>query len=1021
MNTKKLIMTLLGMVGLCCTSGVAQPALPVSMVQGKLQYADLGRGNQMLDFSVCGYHHSEQPIPDVPVYCLVSPSKNDSEQLQFCIDQLAGQPLNAEGVRGAILLAEGTYYLDQPLRITASGIVLRGVSKEKTVLVKRGVEREAIIYIEGAMDRAFAPERKVTTAYIPVGTTTFEVESAEGLSVGQQLLVEQQPVARPRGKQVVISEELGRALGPGNFRIGWDRTIRAIEGNQITIDHAVTMPLGDPKRPIVVKPYTWKGRIAECGVEHLSLVSAYDAANPLDENHAWTGIWIEAAEDCWVRQVDFRHLAGSAVALQPATRRITVEDCQSFEPISEIAGMRRRTFFTLGQHTLFQRCYSEHGQHDFSAGINAPGPNAFVQCDSYLSKGFSGSTGAWACGLLFDIVNIDGHDLVFKSLERTNGRPGWNTVNSVAWQCTAAGIECYRPTELEGVGNYAFGSWATCAGNGLFVMNDEFVKPYSLFRAQLSERIGKEQAQRISRIYDRDTNASSSPPIERAIALSKAAYEPRMTLKRWIAEAPFTAPVEGERLLMMKAPVRGLAPLKQYGLTQGRLTVNGQLLVGGRQTIRWWNGSIGFDQLATATDHVTRFVPDREGRGLTDRIDSVVTHMAMRGSLLLDHNYGLWYERRRDDHIRVRRRDADVWAPFYEQPFARTGQGAAWDGMSLYDLTKPNTWYWSRLREFADKAGKRELLLFHQNYFQHNIIEAGAHWVDSPWRSTNNINDTGFPEPTNFAGDKRVFVADMFYDVNHPKRRELHRGYIRMCLDELAAHQNVIHLVSEEYTGPLHFVEFWLDCIAEWQAETGKDPLIALSATKDVQDAILRDPKRAAVVDIIDIRYWHHRADGTTYEPQGGVNLAPRQHARLVKVGTIDFASVYRAVSEYRKAHPTKAVTYFAQNYPAYGWAILLAGGSCPTLRLADDQLRRAIPQMSSIEQDKQSYRLVGAQGQLIYLPEKGTKQVKLPAGTYALKQVDMRTGTVTLQQEQVVVKRTLKLEGGVLYWLQKL
>ena len=188
-----------------------------------------------------------------------------------------------------------------------------------------------------------------------------------------------------------------------------------------------------------------------------------------------------------------------------------------------------------------------------------------------------------------------------------------------------------------------------------------------------------------------------------------------------------------------------------------------------------------------------------------------------------------------------------------------------------------------------------------------------------------------------------------------------------------------------------------------------------------MQDAILRDPKRAAVVDIIDIRYWHHRADGTTYEPQGGVNLAPRQHARLVKVGSIDFASVYRAVSEYRKAHPTKAVTYFAQNYPAYGWAILLAGGSCPTLRLADDQLRRAIPQMSSIEQDKQSYRLVGAQGQLIYLPEKGTKQVKLPAGTYALKQVDMRTGTVSLQQEQVVVKRTLKLEGGALYWLQKL
>jgi hypothetical protein len=341
--------------------------------------------------------------------------------------------------------------------------------------------------------------------------------------------------------------------------------------------------------------------------------------------------------------------------------------------------------------------------------------------------------------------------------------------------------------------------------------------------------------------------------------------------------------------------------------------------VGGRQNVRWWNGNLQYDQLKTATDHVTRFVPDREGQGLTDRIDDVVANMKQRGVLLLDHNYGLWYDRRRDDHIRVRRRDGDVWAPHYEQPFARSGEGQGWDGMSKYDLTKPNTWYWMRLKEFAEKASREGLLLFHQDYFQHNIIEAGAHWVDSPWRTPNNINNTGFAEPTNFAGDKRVFVADMFYDVNHPTRRELHRGYIRMCLDQLADYDNVVHLVSEEYTGPLHFVEFWLDCIAEWQAETGKDALVALSATKDVQDAILKDEKRASVVDMIDIRYWHHRSDGTTSEPEGGVSMAPRQYARKIKVGTIDFASTYRAVSEYRTAYPEKAVTFFAQSYPAYG------------------------------------------------------------------------------------------------------
>ena len=1013
---KKLLFTLLGIAGLCCTQGVAQPAFPISVAQGKLQYATDSRGNRILDFSQCGYHNSTELIPDAEVVFTLSPSENDSRTIQGHIDALAARPMDKNGLRGAILLTEGTYYLDEPLRLSASGIVLRGEIKEGSVLVKRGVDRGAVIYIEGVADRTYTGEVAVTSESIPVGESTFEVASTKGLSVGEDVVIEQQPVARPRGRDVVITPELERQLGPGNVRIGWDRTITAIEGNRLTLNDGLTFELG--LRPVVVKPYTWAGRIGECGVEHLTIVSDYDKNYPLDENHAWTGVWMDNVEDCWVRQVDFRQLAGSAVAVQHDARRIPVEDCQSFDPVSEIAGSRRRTFFTLGQHTLFQRCYSEHGQHDFSAGMNAAGPNAFVQCDSYLSKGFSGSTGAWACGLLFDIVNINGHDLSFKSLERTHARAGWNTVSSVAWQCTAAGIECYAP-DAYGM-NYANGSWATVCGNGIITNSDEFVKPYSLFRAQLAERVGAEKAQQIARIYDRNTNASSSPTIEQAVALAKEAYEPRVTLPMWIAEAPFTASIEPNGVTVPLAEVDKAERETTYGLKEGRLVMNDALLVGGRQNVRWWSGSLEFDQLEKATAHVTRFVPDREGRGLTDRIDEVVAEMKERGTLLLDHNYGLWYDRRRDDHIRVRRRDGDVWAPHYEQPFARSGEGQGWDGMSKYDLTKPNTWYWSRLREFAAQAKKEGMLLFHQNYFQHNIIEAGAHWVDSPWRTPNNINNTGFAEPTNFAGDKRVFVADMFYDVNHPVRRELHRGYIRMCLEELADYDNVIHLVSEEYTGPLHFVEFWLDCIAEWQAEKGKDVLVALSATKDVQDAILKDKRRSEVVDIIDIRYWHHRSDGTTYEPEGGVSMAPRQYARKIKVGTIDFVSVYRAVSEYRQAHPEKAVTYFSQNYPAYGWAILLAGGSCPTLRIESESLLAAIPQMTTTLSDADSYRLMGEKGGLVYLLKAATVEVTLPKGSYTLYEVDMKTGSTKRLQKQVKSTQPTVLNRAGLFWFEK-
>ncbi len=132
-------------------------------------------------------------------------------------------------------------------------------------------------------------------------------------------------------------------------------------------------------------------------------------------------------------------------------------------------------------------------------------------------------------------------------------------------------------------------------------------------------------------------------------------------------------------------------------------------------------------------------------------------------------------------------------------------------------------------------------------------------------------------------------MTDQFYDVTNPTRRALHRAYIRQCLDAFANNTNVIHCLSAEFSGPQHFVAFWLDVVAEWEKETGRNALVALSTSKDVQDAILQDPAHAVVVDIIDIRYWHYRDDGSAYAPAGGQNLAPRQQARTGKPGKSSF------------------------------------------------------------------------------------------------------------------------------------
>ena len=174
------------------------------------------------------------------------------------------------------------------------------------------------------------------------------------------------------------------ALGwkPGQRNIEWTRTVTTVNGNAITFDVPLTTALDKKYGGGTVAAFTWPGRISDCGIENLQLVSEYDTTNEKDEDHRWMAITIDNATDAWVRQVSFKHFAGSAVAIYENASRITVEDCISQHPVSEIGGERSNTFFTSGQQTLFQRCYAEYGMHDFATGFCAPGPNAFVQCES---------------------------------------------------------------------------------------------------------------------------------------------------------------------------------------------------------------------------------------------------------------------------------------------------------------------------------------------------------------------------------------------------------------------------------------------------------------------------------------------------------------------------------------------------------------------------------------------------------------------------------------------------------------
>ena len=984
-----------------------------------------------MDYSYCGYHRSESPIPSAKIVAYVQPAGtgDDAALVQAAIDWVSRQkPDKQTGLRGAVLLSEGTFTLSEPLRIRTSGVVLRGSGRDKTVLRKTGYDRGALLYIEGMHDILVKDTFSVSD--MAAGSLVCTLQGGgTSLKPGVRLAI-----CRPSTQQWI--DHLGCASFGGGKRMGywawhpsdvdirWNRQILAFDGTSATLDAPVTSSVESRWGGAQAVVYEQPGLIAECGVENLSLESAYDPSLPMDENHCWDGVYVADAEDCWVRMVNFRHFAGSAVVIQKSARQMTVEDCKSLHPISEIGGFRRRTFLTMGEKTLFQRCYSEHGINDFAVGHTAPGPNAFVQCESFESLGPSGAISSWAPGILFDVVNIDGNDIVFKNWELEKFGAGWSTANSTMWQSTASGLFCYSPDSLNR--NYSRGCWGQIQGNGEYTEMNEHVKPYSLFAAQLEQRLGRDVKQQC-RVLERNTNASSSPTIEEAMRMAEEAMKPRLSMQMWIDSAVFAGDVaQGKLKPFANKSLAARNPYSNdYAVVNGWLTRNKAVLVGGKHQTPWWNGRPTDAAMAKAKYALTRFVPGQEGTGGTDRVDSVVAEMQRSHTLLFSQNYGLWTDRRRDDHERIRRKNGDAWAPFYEQPFARTGTSLtscplplaselAWDGMSKYDLTTLNKWYFWRLQQFAKKTESIGILLKNQHYFQHNILEAGAHWVDCPWRTANNVNNTPFLEPVNFTGDKRIFTATLFYDTENPTLRELHRQYIRQSLDAFKGQPNVIHSIGEEFTGPLHFVQFWLDVIAEWEQENGK-VLVDLAVNKDVQDAILADPVRSGIVDIIDIEQWFYHNKGE-YAPPGGVNMAQRQYMRKIRTGGARFEDVYRAVSEYRSQYPGKAVVYSAQKHPEMCWAALMAGGSCAAIPVRDQTFLYALSEMTPCPPQNGTYMLKGDNGCLAYVAT-GNAHLDLGEGKYMLYEVSVETGEIRFEKD---VSGTIELPRKGVFWLCK-
>jgi hypothetical protein len=493
---------------------------------GKLVYVSDSEGNRIPDFSYAGYKNSEKEIPDVPVVKTISPIEGDNLQhIQNAINEVGAMPLN-NGIRGALLLTAGIYDISNTLKINFDGVVLRGVGDKEnpdsnTIIYLRTTFQRTALLAGGGTSSKWAQQisgskTNITTDTIYVGEKEFEVENISPFSVGDNIIIFHPSTdgwlqaidygGTHSGESGSDPEDIPWA--PGDENILYNRYIKEINGNKITIDAPVFNTLIRNNSQSYVYKYARTGLKTNIGIENLRI--DMETAGGLDELHGWQGIDLYLIEDAWVRNCTMIHFGQSGIRTNTASR-ITIENCNAIDPVSKIEGERRYNFnmYTASQLILLKNCNATNGRHHYvSNGFSYTSGCVFLDCTSRGAYTSSEGHRRWTQGFLFDNhIELDGPrpglnprllGLYNRGYYGTSH--GWGIAHSVAWNCDVANgdLIVQKPPTAQ---NYAIG----CSGANITGVkppspfdepegyiegtNTPNLNPRSLFIAQLEERL----------------------------------------------------------------------------------------------------------------------------------------------------------------------------------------------------------------------------------------------------------------------------------------------------------------------------------------------------------------------------------------------------------------------------------------------------------------------------------------------------------------------------------------------------
>jgi hypothetical protein len=478
---------------------------------GKLVYKTMPTGDKIMDFSHAGYMGGGVALPTVGVKKTIEPSGgDDTAKIQAAVDAVAVMPLK-DGFRGAVLLAPGVYTCSGPIKIAASGVVLRGSASkgdQRSTIKLVGTPHTGITVAGkvGGVEPFKDAKTKIADAYVPAGALSFTVADANGFAAGDTIAIRKTVTAewvkfmgmddlvRDGKKQTWLA--VGRVLST-------ERQIKAVAGKKITLDAPVPdsfdAKYAGPQGTAVVKIRPiW---LTQIGIEHLHIECPPQAIEHTKPHFKAMDI---TGQDCWARDVICDETMTSVTV---HGRRITLQHVFVNRKAMAQGASRPGEIAPDATQTLVDRCGVTADNVWFVwTGSGISGPLVLLNC-KFLGDSRVESHHRWATGMLYDSCQALSGSFEFRNRGVMGSGHGWSMGWGVAWNCVAKEYIIQNPP---GSANWLIGSIGKSKlsprpfdkgppnlPEGILDSHGVPVTPQSLYLTQLAERLGPQALKNI--------------------------------------------------------------------------------------------------------------------------------------------------------------------------------------------------------------------------------------------------------------------------------------------------------------------------------------------------------------------------------------------------------------------------------------------------------------------------------------------------------------------------------------------